>query len=80
VKDRFVEYHGLDAVRYSGFPRVATFTRIDLDAAVWPVASGGRPGRRRGTIEHLENPWAFVRQLAALAAPGGWLVVTTPIS
>ncbi|MGH7670049.1 MAG: class I SAM-dependent methyltransferase, partial [Gemmatimonadaceae bacterium] len=30
------------------------------------------------TIEHLENPWAFVRELARLAAPGGWVVVTTP--
>jgi 2-polyprenyl-3-methyl-5-hydroxy-6-metoxy-1,4-benzoquinol methylase len=30
------------------------------------------------TIEHLENPWAFVRSLTRLAKPGGWVVVTTP--
>ena len=30
------------------------------------------------TIEHLENPWAFMRHLAELAAPGGWVIVTTP--
>jgi len=79
VKDRFVEYHGLDAVRYSGFPESGTFTRIDLDAEVWPVVSGsGDLVAAVETIEHLENPWAFVRQLAALVAPGGWLVVTTP--
>ena len=79
VKDRFVEYHGLDAVRYGGFPEGRAFTRVDLDAEIWPVASGsGDLVAAVETIEHLENPWAFVRQLAALAAPGGWLVVTTP--
>jgi len=30
------------------------------------------------TIEHLENPWAFVRRLRALAKPGAWVIVTTP--
>ena len=30
------------------------------------------------TIEHLENPRAFVRKLVRLAKPGGWVVVTTP--
>jgi 2-polyprenyl-3-methyl-5-hydroxy-6-metoxy-1,4-benzoquinol methylase len=30
------------------------------------------------TIEHLENPRAFLRELARLAKPGGWVVVTTP--
>ena len=45
----------------------------------WPVASaGGDLVAAVETIEHLENPWAFVRQLAALAAPGGWVIVTTP--
>jgi 2-polyprenyl-3-methyl-5-hydroxy-6-metoxy-1,4-benzoquinol methylase len=79
VKDRFAEYHGLDAVRYSGLPDGSAFTRVDLDAAIWPVAPGtGDLVAAIETIEHLENPWAFVRQLAALAAPGGWVVVTTP--
>ena len=30
------------------------------------------------TIEHLENPRAFVRLLTRLARPGGWVIVTTP--
>jgi 2-polyprenyl-3-methyl-5-hydroxy-6-metoxy-1,4-benzoquinol methylase len=30
------------------------------------------------TIEHLENPRAFVRELARLAKPGGTVLVTTP--
>jgi 2-polyprenyl-3-methyl-5-hydroxy-6-metoxy-1,4-benzoquinol methylase len=79
VKNRFAEYHGLDAVRYTGLPDGSAFTRIDLDAAIWPVAPGsGDLVAAIETIEHLENPWAFVRQMAALAAPGGWVVVTTP--
>ena len=79
VKNRFAEYHGLDAVRYSGLPDGSVFTPIDLDAADWPVAPGsGDLVAAIETIEHLENPWAFVRQLAALAAPGGWVVMTTP--
>src|SRR5205823_1363747 len=30
------------------------------------------------TIEHLENPRAFMRELVRLVKPGGWVVVTTP--
>ena len=30
------------------------------------------------TIEHLENPWSFVRELARLLRPGGFLVLSTP--
>ncbi len=29
-------------------------------------------------IEHLENPYAFLRELRALLKPGGCLIVTTP--
>jgi 2-polyprenyl-3-methyl-5-hydroxy-6-metoxy-1,4-benzoquinol methylase len=79
LQHRFVEYRGLDAVLYSGFPNQAEFTHVDLDRESWPVASGGGDlVVAVETIEHLENPWAFVRQLAALAAPGGWVIVTTP--
>ncbi len=30
------------------------------------------------TIEHLENPRAFVRELVRLVKPDGWVIVTTP--
>ena len=30
------------------------------------------------TIEHLENPRAFARELVRLARPGGWILVSTP--
>lgn len=29
-------------------------------------------------IEHLENPWSYVRSMAEMARPGGLVVVTTP--
>lgn len=79
LQRRFTEYRGLDAVLYSGFPNEEEFTRVDLDRENWPVASAsGDLIVAVETIEHLENPWAFVRQLAALAVPGGWVIVTTP--
>jgi 2-polyprenyl-3-methyl-5-hydroxy-6-metoxy-1,4-benzoquinol methylase len=76
---RFDSYYGLDAVRYDGFPIEAEFRQIDLEAAQWPVPSGEADVVAAvETIEHLENPWAFMRALANLARPGGWVVVTTP--
>jgi 2-polyprenyl-3-methyl-5-hydroxy-6-metoxy-1,4-benzoquinol methylase len=30
------------------------------------------------TIEHLENPWSFCRELSRIVRPGGWIVITTP--
>jgi SAM-dependent methyltransferase len=76
---RFAAYCGLDAVRYHGFPFDGEFRQIDLDAGEWPVSSGEADVVTAvETIEHLENPWAFMRALAGLAKPGGWVVVTTP--
>ena len=76
---RFDSYCGLDAVRYDGFPIDAEFLEIDLDAAPWPVPPAeGDVVAAVETIEHLENPWAFMRALVTLARPGGWVVVTTP--
>jgi SAM-dependent methyltransferase len=82
---RFDSYYGLDAVRYQGFPDDAEFRQIDLDnlgdlhRAPWPVAPcEADVVTAVETIEHLENPWAFLRALVGLARPGGWVVVTTP--
>jgi SAM-dependent methyltransferase len=79
---RFAAYCGLDAVRYDGFPGDALFCQIDLDTvdrAPWPIARGEADVVTAvETIEHLENPWAFMRALVELARPGGWVVVTTP--
>jgi SAM-dependent methyltransferase len=82
---RFTTYCGLDAVRYQGFPEDAEFCQIDLDSlgdlprAPWPIAPcEADVVTALETIEHLENPWGFVRALVELARPGGWVVVTTP--
>ena len=76
---RFASYSGVDAVRYEAFPAHAEFHPVDLDAATWPVAPASADVVVAiETIEHLENPWAFMRQLGALARPGGLVVVTTP--
>jgi SAM-dependent methyltransferase len=72
-------YHGADVVRYDAFPPSAEFHRVDLDACRGPLDDGfADVVVAVETIEHLENPRAFVRELTRLARPGGWVVVTTP--
>jgi 2-polyprenyl-3-methyl-5-hydroxy-6-metoxy-1,4-benzoquinol methylase len=78
VRHRFTECWGLDAVRYEGLPIDVEFREVDLDAPDWPPVPAADLVVAVETIEHLENPWAFMRQLAAHATPGGWVVVTTP--
>jgi 2-polyprenyl-3-methyl-5-hydroxy-6-metoxy-1,4-benzoquinol methylase len=79
LADRFDAYCGLDAVRYDRFPPDGEFLQVDLDRADWLVPSGQADVVVAAeTIEHLENPWAFMRALARAAKPGGWIVVTTP--
>jgi SAM-dependent methyltransferase len=74
----FTRYCGLDAVFYEGFPAEGEFRRVDLDDDGWPHVLMGDVVAAVETIEHLENPWAFMRRLAALAKPGALIVVTTP--
>jgi 2-polyprenyl-3-methyl-5-hydroxy-6-metoxy-1,4-benzoquinol methylase len=82
LSSRFDSYCGLDVVRYHGFPVDHEFRQIDLDrltGGAWPIASGQADVVAAvETIEHLENPWAFMRALVELVKPGGWVVVTTP--
>lgn len=79
VSARFASYCGLDAVRYGSFPDDLEFRAVDLDSTVWPVDSAcGDLVVAVETIEHLENPWAFFRQLASITRPGGAVIVTTP--
>jgi SAM-dependent methyltransferase len=80
VRGRFQRYVGCDLVAYDGFPRDgAAFVRADLDHPPYPLEAGAAEAVASvETIEHLENPRAFVRELARLAAPGGVVLVTTP--
>jgi 2-polyprenyl-3-methyl-5-hydroxy-6-metoxy-1,4-benzoquinol methylase len=79
VAPRFSAYCGIDAVRYDGFPAEAEFHHADLDDERGvPEVGTADVVAAVETIEHLQNPWAFMRTLASLAKPGGWVIVTTP--
>ena len=76
---RFARCLGVDAVRYDGLDPAIEFVAHDLDQPRIPLPDGcADVVVAVETIEHLENPWAFVRELARLCTPGGWVVVTTP--
>ncbi len=76
---RFDRYVGIDVVRYDALPEEIEFYQIDLDTGRAPLPdAAGDVVVAVETIEHLENPRAFVRELTRLAKPGGVLIVTTP--
>jgi 2-polyprenyl-3-methyl-5-hydroxy-6-metoxy-1,4-benzoquinol methylase len=79
VKDKFSRCVAADAVRYSGLPADVEFVAANLDAVPIPIADAtGDVVVSVETIEHLENPRAFIRELVRIARPGGWIFVTTP--
>jgi len=72
-------YCGIDVVRYESFPADVDFLAADLDAASWPMEDGLFDATVSiETIEHLENPRAFFRELTRITRPGGLVIVTTP--
>ncbi|MEO6392917.1 MAG: methyltransferase domain-containing protein [Pyrinomonadaceae bacterium] len=72
-------YVGVDLLRYDGFPEDADFCQTDLDQCEIDLpADSADVAVSVETIEHLENPRAFMRELVRLTKPGGWVVVTTP--
>ena len=78
VQARFAQYIGADAVRYSGLPATARFVEADLDHGI-PLPDGmADVAVAVETIEHLDNPRAFMREIVRLTKPGGWVVMTTP--
>ncbi len=79
LRGRFARYIGVDAVHYEELPDEVEFTRADLDSAEIPIADESADITVSGeTIEHLENPRAFMRELARITRRGGLIVVTTP--
>jgi 2-polyprenyl-3-methyl-5-hydroxy-6-metoxy-1,4-benzoquinol methylase len=73
------DYVGVDAVRYDGFPAEAPFVRCDLDSGSVPLPDGYADiVAAVETIEHLENPRLFLRELVRLVKVGGTVIVTTP--
>ena len=79
VQGSVARYIGVDVLRYDGFPAAAEFRQVNLDSGHIDL-----PDRSADvvvsveTIEHLENPRAFMRELVRLAKPGGLVLVTTP--
>jgi 2-polyprenyl-3-methyl-5-hydroxy-6-metoxy-1,4-benzoquinol methylase len=79
VAGDFDRYLGVDVVRYDGFPAGGTFLEADLEAGCVPLPDAAADVVAAvETIEHLENPRGFVRELTRLARPGGLIVLTTP--
>jgi 2-polyprenyl-3-methyl-5-hydroxy-6-metoxy-1,4-benzoquinol methylase len=79
VREQFARYVGVDAVRYQDFPSAAEFHQVDLDTGMATLPDGcADVVAAVETIEHLENPRAFMRELTRLVKPGGWIIVTTP--
>jgi 2-polyprenyl-3-methyl-5-hydroxy-6-metoxy-1,4-benzoquinol methylase len=79
LRARFARYIGVDVVRYEDFPAETKFTQVDLDTGkVALPAESADVVVAVETIEHLENPRAFMRELVRLVRRGGWVVVTTP--
>ncbi len=71
-------YVGIDAVAYDGYPRAVRLIRADLDEPLPLPDAVADAVVSVETIEHLENPRAFMRELARVAEPGGLVIVTTP--
>lgn len=72
-------YIGIDAVRYEGLSTGVEFILQNLDQPMCQLASNiADVIVSVETIEHLENPRAFYRELVRLAKPGGYVIVTTP--
>jgi 2-polyprenyl-3-methyl-5-hydroxy-6-metoxy-1,4-benzoquinol methylase len=79
LSQRFDHYVGVDVVGYEAFPAAAEFHIADLNSGQLPLAdSSADVVASVETIEHLENPRAFVRELVRAAKPDGWIVITTP--
>ncbi len=79
VAGQFDRYIGVDVVHYDEFPTDAEFVKVNLDTGTAPLDDAcADVVASVETIEHLENPRAFMRELVRLVKPGGFVVVTTP--
>jgi 2-polyprenyl-3-methyl-5-hydroxy-6-metoxy-1,4-benzoquinol methylase len=79
LRGRYARCVGVDLIRYEELPAEVEFKLAELNGETVPLPDACADAVVAvETIEHLENPRAFVRELARLARPGGWVVVTTP--
>jgi 2-polyprenyl-3-methyl-5-hydroxy-6-metoxy-1,4-benzoquinol methylase len=79
VRERFTRYIGVDAVRYEGLAADLEFRQINLDQDKIQISNIlADVTVSVETVEHLENPRAFMRELVRITRPGGFVIVTTP--
>jgi 2-polyprenyl-3-methyl-5-hydroxy-6-metoxy-1,4-benzoquinol methylase len=79
VANGFGHYVGVDIMRWDGFPAGAEFICADLDRGPLPMPDRcGDLIAAVEVIEHVESPRALMRELARVAEPKGWILVTTP--
>jgi SAM-dependent methyltransferase len=79
INQRFSRYMGVDCADYEDLPSAVEFHRSDLDGGRLSLPDElGDVVVAAETVEHLENPRAFFRELTRLTRPGGWIIVTTP--
>ena len=79
LRPRFTRCIRVDAMRFEGLPPDVDFHAADLDKDPLPLTNGVVDvAAAVETIEHLENPRAFVRELTRVTRPGGLVVITTP--
>jgi len=79
LNDLIESYAGVDAIRYEGMSDDVAFLQADLNRDPIPVSDDSADvAISLETIEHLENPRSFMREMVRITKPGGWLLVTTP--
>jgi 2-polyprenyl-3-methyl-5-hydroxy-6-metoxy-1,4-benzoquinol methylase len=79
LRPMFSRWIGVDAVHYPGLPGDVEFHQADLDRVALPLPDAcADVVIAVETIEHLENPRAFCRELHRVVRAGGWIVITTP--
>lgn len=78
LQDMDYQYSGMDAIRYEAFPPSLDFLAHDLEQPMTFPDNYADVVVSLETIEHLENPRAFMRELARITKPGGLILVTTP--
>jgi 2-polyprenyl-3-methyl-5-hydroxy-6-metoxy-1,4-benzoquinol methylase len=79
VKPHCDRYLGVDVIQHAGFPSGVEFIHHNLDEGKLPLADNAADlVISVETIEHVENPRAFMRELVRVAKPGGSIMVTTP--
>lgn len=79
LSESISRYIGVDIVRHDQFPIDLELVFADLDVEKAPLESSiADIVVSVETIEHVENPRSFARELVRLARPGGWVMITTP--